>query len=101
MSDEWQRLAETRKIAEYWIARCSRAEKQLEQHKWISCEDKLPETSGRYFVYTENIAGYNPLKNREFIADFFGGEWIFTGWEYNRVTHWLPLPQKPESEDAE
>ena len=63
--------------------------------EWISVEDRLPETFGRYLVHIESISGYEPRKNCVFI-EYFLGEWIFTGWEYNRVTHWMPLPELPK-----
>lgn len=73
-----------------------RLQNELKKYQWISVKDRLPETSGRYLVHVKNIAGYKPLKNCEFIAEYFWVDWIFTGWENNRVTHWMPLPEPPK-----
>lgn len=93
--DEWQRLIEMKKIAEYWIARCSRAEKQLEQYKWVSVKDRRPDTTGTYLVYMSNNAQYG--------TDVYI-EPQHT-WAFNQasITHWMPfelIPPKSE-DDAE
>ena len=66
-------------------------------NEWISVENKLPEknTCGRYLVYVENIANYRPLLDNVILAVWCFNNWIYDGWEYNRVTHWMPLPSKP------
>lgn len=61
-------------------------------NEWISVKDRIPEKVGRYLVCTENIAGYRLLENPVFIAESFHGQWVFEGWESNRVTHWMSLP---------
>lgn len=68
------------------------------ENPWISVKDKLPEENGRYLVYVENIANYHHLPQNTILADWFFKSWNFTGWEYNKVTHWMPLPKNPESE---
>lgn len=87
MSDEWQRLAETRKIAEYWIARCSRAEKQLEQHKWVSVKDRLPKPYEKVLIFTKG--GSTDIDSFECMMSW--GEARFYNYGYG-VTHWMPLP---------
>lgn len=85
--DEWQRLIETKKIAEYWIERCSRAEKQLEQRNWISVKDKLPDEDTVVLVYTQQ-ASYMNLR----IDYIHNGRWSNSMF----VTHWMPLPLPPK-----
>ena len=68
--------------------------------EWISVKDRLPKRGiGRYIVYVENIANYRPIPDNTIVADWYFCDWSFPFSEYNRVTHWMPLPQKPESED--
>lgn len=84
--DEWQRLVETRKIAEYWIARCSRAEKQLEQCNWISVKDMMPEEGVNVLVYGRVYAERNGID-----VDYVDENGDFYYYDKN-VTHWMPLP---------
>ena len=63
--------------------------------RWYKCKDVLPEENGKYLVYVKNITGYKRLKHEIFIADYFCGDWLFNGWEDNKVTHWMNLPEKP------
>jgi len=70
--------------------------------EWISVKDKLPDKAGRYLIHVENTVNYHRLPDDIVIAVWVIKKWGFDGMEYNRVTHWKPLPQKPESEsDAE
>lgn len=62
---------------------------------WINVDDRLPEKDGRYLVYTSCIANYRPLKDNVFVARLVNRNWVFEGWEFNRVTHWQPLPKPP------
>jgi len=75
---------------------------------WISAEDRMPEKSGRYLVYTESgscfDAGYD--ENIDDGCPF--GEWVEqfdsytlgslgSDWTpYCEITHWMPLPDPPE-----
>ena len=88
--DEWQRLVEMKKIANYWMARCSRAEKQLEQREWISVKDRMPEKDIPVITYDkEGFMCIDIWKVNKWAIAWFNDEY----------THWMPLPQKPESED--
>lgn len=62
---------------------------------WVNVREQLPQEEGRYLVCTINLTGYKSLENDVFIADYILGEWIFDGWEYNSVTHWMNLPTSP------
>lgn len=98
--DEWQKLIDARKVAEYWMKRYIQAEERLEQYEWISVKDRLPDEEQKVLCVTcdEEIV----------IAEFshfsydFGelGEWHYWGIRPPEfVTHWMPLPEPPESED--
>lgn len=57
---------------------------------WVSVKDRLPENNEEVLVWGEYFENYNSwMINHE------------TGWRKLRVIAWMPLPQKPESEDAE
>lgn len=64
--------------------------------KWINAKENPPKKDGKYLVCTTNLTGYNPLEDDVLIATFMGGEWIFNGWKYNNVTHWMNKPKKPK-----
>jgi len=53
---------------------------------WIKVEDRLPEKNGYYLVYQEAI------------EDMFICMWGQNSWYYTNtfITHWMPLPDKPE-----
>lgn len=65
--------------------------------EWIDVNERLPEKEGKYIVYTESITGYKPLEYNVFIADYVFDDFVFKGWENNRVTHWQPLPEPPKN----
>lgn len=105
--DEWQRLIETKKIAEYWIERCSRAEKQLEQRNWVSVKDRLPEEDGHYLVVavirgkTETWRCRLVLPYSKFFKKFsaFKPVKFAERYEIQKVTHWLELPPMPKEDE--
>lgn len=68
--------------------------------QWVSAKHELPEkgTYDRYLVHVENTTNFNRLLDNVIIALWCDDDWLYDGWEDNRVTHWMPLPQKPESE---
>jgi hypothetical protein len=88
--DEWQRLIETKKIAEYWIERCSRAEKQLEQRNWVSVKDRMPNEDEAVLAW--NKQGFPMI-------DVWSGKMWGCAWTVDEISHWMPIPEKPESED--
>ena len=85
----------------------------LGKEAWISVKDRLPDKNGNYLVVSDS-----PICRRILIASFaknlekigmntspFRGkkrpgwydydcDWGF--FEYDNVTHWLPLPEMPE-----
>ena len=65
-------------------------EEKYRKQEWISVKDKLPEKNVRVLVYLETDRSYTKidtdrLDNRGFVR-----------W-YKDVTHWMPLPQPPET----
>jgi hypothetical protein len=88
-------------------------EKQINHsNRWISVEDRLPEKSGEYLVYTEMKDIFNAEfdgcfgENGEFgcwksyydshTLGFLDAEWT----PYDGITHWMPLPESPEGENT-
>lgn len=76
----------------------------VNEMKWISVKDRLPETSGQYLVYTECGDMFNAefeLHYGEFgswydcyhsdTLGFLDSEWT----AYDDITHWTPLPELP------
>lgn len=63
--------------------------------KWISVNDRLPETKGFVLVCTENEF----YKTRNVSkARYRNGEWRSNGGIWTNVTHWMPLPEPPKGE---
>lgn len=68
----------------------------LEQPRWISVKDRLPEKEGRYLCWF----GKNTVAIGAAIATYLE-EWKAFGSlasleTYPNVTHWMPLPEPPE-----
>lgn len=62
------------------------------QSEWISVEERLPETEGKYLVCTANGMVYIEW----FIDDYCDGH---PSWGHYAVTHWMPLPEPPKGEE--
>lgn len=56
------------------------------QNGWISVEDRLPEKSGWYLVFT---------KNGRTTIFFFGENEFPINSRYYNITHWHPIPAPP------
>ena len=69
---------------EMWQARAAQSE-------WISVEDRLPETETSVLVCTERGYIFLSWASNE---DVF---WFYNEDEDDRVTHWQPLPEPPET----
>lgn len=66
---------------------------------WISVKDKLPKRRGNYIVCGKWGSGKRSVDEVEFCKDKGEEEGYFrTAWNFD-VTHWMPLPTPPESED--
>lgn len=80
--------------------RIAELEAELKSREWVSVEDELPEKDGHYLVLAHDIVNQwqdvRHLKThhyKRFISDdgFSDYEPI--------VTHWMPLPSPPESDN--
>ena len=77
-----------------------RAKESQAQEVWFPVTKK-PKKDGKYIVYTKNLTGLRKLEDPVFVADFLDGEWIFQGWENNKITNWKEMPKPPEGGEAE
>ena len=67
---------------------------------WIPCRKRLPEKSGKYLVTAKNVTGFWIMESNVFVCDYQYNEFVFQGWEDNKVIAWQPLPPafKPKGE---
>ena len=75
------------------IDRCYELAKQLEsaQPKWISVEERLPETDERVLFVDDGEVGFGIVRGwalREMISET----------DIHRITHWMPLPEPPKED---
>lgn len=56
--------------------------------EWISVKDRLPDTCGKYLVWTENTG----VETCRWDGKWRGGRWT------SFITHWIPLPTPPKEE---
>ncbi len=63
-------------------------------NNWIKCEDRLPVESGTYLCFVKDLE----IRIRTFQPWITGTHmrWWCNGSETKKVTHWQPLPSKPE-----
>lgn len=64
------------------------------QSEWISVEERLPERTGKYLVFTYN----GRLYIGDFIDHYCDGNPQFDDY---KVTHWMPLPEPPKKDGGE
>ena len=64
--------------------------------QWIDAKINPPKEDGEYIVFAKNLTGYWKLDKPVFTCNYCLGEWIFQGWEDNRITHWMPMPKPPK-----
>jgi hypothetical protein len=69
---------------------------------WISVKDRLPDDKKQYLICglhgRIDIAYYQPIGDKFSNHEPF---WQGSTRRFTIVTHWRPLPEPPESEDAE
>lgn len=77
---------------------------EREKHRWISVKERLPESQGEFLIYSTSDPRLNAkskyLGNACFLV--FSGKAFKTGFYIDSmyepsVTHWMPLPDPPES----
>lgn len=62
---------------------------------WIRVEDKLPQEKGRYLV-TYHPCYWDDVKDEICVGiDTFRGKSSWAKKKYQRVTHWMHLPNPP------
>ena len=64
--------------------------------RWISVEERLPETNGYYLAYVESSLFPNGYYHN--LLKFIDGDFIEDHMVIHRVTHWMPLPAPPKEE---
>ena len=73
----------------------AQAADMLEQGKWISVKDRLPDTFKNVLVCT---------KHEMLLCHHDGDEWVinydgeYAGYDYD-ITHWMPLPEPLKEEE--
>lgn len=60
--------------------------------EWINCDDRLPELGANYMNETV-LVFYGEIGSIN-INSMMSDRWLVNG---DKVTHWMPLPQPPES----
>jgi len=60
------------------------------KNEWISVEDRLPEIGKSVLIYIDNELFFDMIT-----LGFYGNG----GWSQPDVTHWMLLPESPESEE--
>lgn len=63
------------------------------KNRWIPCNERLPDKEGKYLVTVKNLTGYWIMENNVFVCDYQYDDFIFQGWEDNKVIAWQPLPE--------
>lgn len=67
---------------------------------WIPCSERLPKENGKYLVTVKNLTGYWIMKSNVFVCEYCYNDFIFQGWEDNKVIAWQPLPQPYKEDDV-
>ena len=78
---------------------------KLEQgnNRWIPCSERMPEKTGYYLVCDSTLV-VDDMKGRQDVAKFVigrhGGYW-YSAILRECITHWMYLPEPPESKVQE
>ena len=82
----------------WWLAACDAKEERerLKEQipKWIPVTERLPEKIGYYLTHIANI---NQMSMATDVVALWDGNHFYVS-SFVAVTHWMPLPQPPESE---
>lgn len=66
--------------------------------EWVSVEDRLPDTAGEFLVVYHPCYGDKVTSEIRVGIDSFRGKTTWAKRKYQRVTHWMPLPEPPKGE---
>ena len=67
------------------------------EQEWISVEERLPEAAGDYMVAYHPCHWDDVHYDRTLVGmDNFRGKAKWSRCKFQRVTHWMPLPEPPE-----
>lgn len=110
MSNPYKIIYELRETIAELSERCREQEADIEEllkeREWVSVKDRLPKDGEDVLVWFEyyRYGEYNCLYQTHGIGTYFEyfKSWLIngeTGGRDLRVIAWMPLPQKPESED--
>jgi hypothetical protein len=85
-----ERYLVEKQVAEYWYQGYYKLLGELANYKWVSVKDKLPPEDEAVLAW--NKQGFPMI-------DVWSGKMWGCAWTVDEISHWMPLPQKPESED--
>jgi len=97
MSNPYKTIYELRETIAELSERCREQEADIEEllkeREWISVKDEMPPEDEAVLAW--NKEGFPMI-------DVWSGKMWGYAWTVDEISHWMPLPQKPESEvDAE
>lgn len=65
--------------------------------EWISVEDRLPDVKGEYIVAYHPCWWDNVDYDKTLVGiDSFRGKTTWARRKFQRITHWMPLPEPPK-----
>ena len=67
-------------------------------NEWVSVEERLPDTAGEFLVVYHPCYGDKVTSEIRVGIDSFRGKTAWAKRKYQRVTHWMPLPESPKEE---
>lgn len=70
----------------------------IDRSEWISVKERLPEIPGEYLVAYHPCHWDNVYPGIRVGTDLFRGRTTWAKKKYQRITHWMPLPEPPEEE---
>lgn len=73
----------------------------IEREAWVSVEDRMPGAPGEYLVVYHPCHWDSVSPDSLVGTDTFRGKTAWAKKKYQRVTHWMPLPEPPESRPPE
>lgn len=96
MSNPYKIIYELRETIAELSERCREQEADIEEllkeREWISVKDRMPPEDEAVLAW--NKEGFPMI-------DVWSGKMWGYAWTVDEISHWMPLPEKPESEDAE